>query len=200
MNCQNDALMQQKGKTRRNPVQERSDHATLSTSCKTVHPSRPNSSQKAGAPDSSYNSRYAANDMQFKPPYSARNTPDLPPMPALDTPSQRKKSGLHWAILVNNGRHESTYPAKTRGLWSHFGQPPRQLHKHLNPGTNDRTNQGGSEMLRTSNQPVQKGTLLGNWKSPCRSQELSNSASKRETLKSQDATLARSRGIKKDLC
>ncbi len=191
--------MKQKGKTRRYPVQERSDHATLSTSCKTDHPSRPNSSQKAAAPDSCYNSCYAANDMQFKPPNSARITPELPPVPVPDTPPTRKKIGRHWAILVENGRHESTYPAKTRGLWSHSGQPPRQLHKHPNPGTNDRTNQGGSEMLRTSNHPVQKGKLLGNWKSPCRSQELSNSASRGETLKSQDATLAQSRATKRDL-
>ena len=116
MNRLNDRPMTQKGKIGRNTLQERSDHATLSTSCQTAQPSRPISRQKTDAPNTCYSVRYAANDMQFKPPNSARNTPEFPSVRASDTPSHKKKIGRHWAILVDIGRHESTYFAKTRGL------------------------------------------------------------------------------------
>jgi len=82
-------------------MQERSDHATLSTIMKNCPPD-----PALNAPINSFlNSCYAANVMQFKPPNSVRNTPEIPPIPAPDTPSQKKKN---WTTLTDIGRYWST--------------------------------------------------------------------------------------------
>ncbi len=109
---QEDHSMTEKDAKRRNTVQNRSGHATLSTSSQTTQFGRPSWRQKANVRKLCY----SITVMRIQPPDPARNTPEIPPISESNTPLRKKNIGRHLGTFGDIWGHMSHFHAKTSGL------------------------------------------------------------------------------------